>query len=51
MYQMFRVWEPPVPFLGRRPSRSLGEAWALDIDEIVVADRLGFSEVWISEHY
>jgi limonene 1,2-monooxygenase len=36
---------------GRRPSRSLGEAWDLDIDEIVVADMLGFGEVWISEHY
>lgn len=36
---------------GRRPGRSLGEAWDLDIDEIVVADSLAFKEAWISEHY
>jgi len=36
---------------GRRPGRSLGEAWDLDIDEIAVADSLGFKEAWISEHY
>ena len=34
----------------RRFERSLGEAWDRDIDEIVVADRLGFDEAWISEH-
>jgi limonene 1,2-monooxygenase len=36
---------------GRRPGRSLGEAWDLDIDEIVIADKLNFKEAWISEHY
>ncbi len=34
----------------RRFERSLGEAWDLDIAEIVTAERLGFEEVWISEH-
>jgi limonene 1,2-monooxygenase len=34
----------------RRFSRSLGDAWDLDIREIVAADRLGFQEVWVSEH-
>jgi alkanesulfonate monooxygenase SsuD/methylene tetrahydromethanopterin reductase-like flavin-dependent oxidoreductase (luciferase family) len=34
----------------RRPSRRLGIAWQLDIDEIVVADKLGFRYAWISEH-
>ncbi len=34
----------------RRPTRSAGEAWDLDIREIAVADRLGFHEAWISEH-
>lgn len=36
---------------GRRPGRTLGEAWEHDLAEIVHADRLGFQEVWISEHY
>jgi alkanesulfonate monooxygenase SsuD/methylene tetrahydromethanopterin reductase-like flavin-dependent oxidoreductase (luciferase family) len=36
---------------GRRPGRTLGQAWDLDIDEIAVADSLGFKEAWISEHY
>jgi len=36
---------------GRRPGRSLGKAWDLDIGEIVAADALGFKEAWISEHY
>jgi len=34
----------------RRFERSLGEAWDRDIAEVVVADRLGFDEAWISEH-
>lgn len=34
----------------RRPGLGLGEAWDRDIAEIVTADRLGFSEAWISEH-
>ncbi len=34
----------------RRFERSLGEAWDRDIAEIVVADKLGFDEAWISEH-
>jgi limonene 1,2-monooxygenase len=34
----------------RRPTRSLGESWDLDIEEIVVADEAGFHEAWISEH-
>ncbi len=34
----------------RRPGRSLGEAWDRDIAEIVIADKLGFQEAWISEH-
>jgi alkanesulfonate monooxygenase SsuD/methylene tetrahydromethanopterin reductase-like flavin-dependent oxidoreductase (luciferase family) len=34
----------------RRFERSLGEAWDRDIFEIVTAERLGFEEVWISEH-
>ena len=35
---------------GRRPEKSLGEAWDDDIAEAVVADRLGYQEVWFSEH-
>ena len=34
----------------RRPTRSLGEAWDEDIFEAVTADRLGFHEIWFSEH-
>jgi alkanesulfonate monooxygenase SsuD/methylene tetrahydromethanopterin reductase-like flavin-dependent oxidoreductase (luciferase family) len=34
----------------RRPTRPIGEAWDLDIREIVTADESGFSEAWISEH-
>ena len=34
----------------RRPSRSLSDAWDRDIFEIATADKLGFSEAWISEH-
>ena len=34
----------------RRPTRSLGEAWALDLREMATADRLGFDEAWMSEH-
>jgi alkanesulfonate monooxygenase SsuD/methylene tetrahydromethanopterin reductase-like flavin-dependent oxidoreductase (luciferase family) len=34
----------------RRPTRRLGEAWDLDIAEIVVADEAGFREAWLSEH-
>ena len=34
----------------RRFERSLGEAWDLDSSEIVTAERVGFEEVWISEH-
>jgi alkanesulfonate monooxygenase SsuD/methylene tetrahydromethanopterin reductase-like flavin-dependent oxidoreductase (luciferase family) len=34
----------------RRPGISIGEGWDLDIAEVEVADRLGFHEVWFSEH-
>jgi alkanesulfonate monooxygenase SsuD/methylene tetrahydromethanopterin reductase-like flavin-dependent oxidoreductase (luciferase family) len=34
----------------RRPSRSLGEGWEEDICEAEAADRLGFQEIWFSEH-
>jgi len=34
----------------RRPNRALSDAWDRDIDEIVVADKLGFNVAWISEH-
>lgn len=34
----------------RRPSRSLTEAWQLDIDEMVAVEDCGFDEVWVSEH-
>jgi alkanesulfonate monooxygenase SsuD/methylene tetrahydromethanopterin reductase-like flavin-dependent oxidoreductase (luciferase family) len=34
----------------RRPERSLGHAWDEDIFEVVMADRLGFHEAWMSEH-
>jgi alkanesulfonate monooxygenase SsuD/methylene tetrahydromethanopterin reductase-like flavin-dependent oxidoreductase (luciferase family) len=34
----------------RRPSRALSDAWDHDIFEIAAADKLGFSEAWISEH-
>ena len=34
----------------RRPERTLGDAWEEDIFETVTADRLGFHEVWMSEH-
>jgi alkanesulfonate monooxygenase SsuD/methylene tetrahydromethanopterin reductase-like flavin-dependent oxidoreductase (luciferase family) len=34
----------------RRPDRTLGEAWDEDIFEVVTADKLGFSEAWLSEH-
>jgi alkanesulfonate monooxygenase SsuD/methylene tetrahydromethanopterin reductase-like flavin-dependent oxidoreductase (luciferase family) len=34
----------------RRPQRALGDTWDHDIAEIEVADRLGLSEAWISEH-
>ena len=34
----------------RRPSRTLSDAWDRDISEIAIADQLGFSEAWISEH-
>ena len=34
----------------RRPARGLGEAWRLDLDEVVTADEIGFSEAWFSEH-
>jgi alkanesulfonate monooxygenase SsuD/methylene tetrahydromethanopterin reductase-like flavin-dependent oxidoreductase (luciferase family) len=35
---------------GRRPQRTLAEAWDRDIAEIEAADQLGLSEAWISEH-
>ena len=35
---------------GRRPQRTLSDAWDRDIFEIEVADKLGFKEAWISEH-
>ncbi len=35
---------------GRRPQRAVADAWERDIAEIEVADRLGLSEAWISEH-
>ena len=34
----------------RRPNRALSDTWDHDIAEIAVADQLGFSEAWISEH-
>jgi len=34
----------------RRPDRPIGEAWNEDIYEAEVADRLGFNEIWFSEH-
>ncbi len=34
----------------RRPAVSIGEAWNQDIFEAEVADRLGFNEIWFSEH-
>lgn len=34
----------------RRPQRALSDAWNHDIFEIETADKLGFSEAWISEH-
>ena len=34
----------------RRPSRILADTWAHDIAEIEVADKLGLTEAWISEH-
>ena len=34
----------------RRPDRPIGEAWDEDIYEAEVADRLGFNEIWFSEH-
>jgi alkanesulfonate monooxygenase SsuD/methylene tetrahydromethanopterin reductase-like flavin-dependent oxidoreductase (luciferase family) len=34
----------------RRPDRPIGEAWNEDIFEAEVADRLGFNEIWFSEH-
>ena len=34
----------------RRPERPIGDAWDEDIYEAEVADRLGFNEVWFSEH-
>ena len=34
----------------RRPDRPIGEAWDEDIFEAEVADRLGFHEIWFSEH-
>jgi limonene 1,2-monooxygenase len=34
----------------RRPGLSIGEAWNQDIFEAEVADRLGFNEIWFSEH-
>src|SRR5262245_8017007 len=34
----------------RRPDSALGAAWDADIFEAEVADRLGFQEIWFSEH-
>jgi alkanesulfonate monooxygenase SsuD/methylene tetrahydromethanopterin reductase-like flavin-dependent oxidoreductase (luciferase family) len=34
----------------RRPTRALSDAWDRDIFEIETADKLGFTEAWISEH-
>jgi limonene 1,2-monooxygenase len=34
----------------RRPGISIGDAWNHDIFEAEVADRLGFNEIWFSEH-
>ena len=34
----------------RRPNRALSDTWEHDIAEIAIADKLGFSEAWISEH-
>src|SRR5436189_4130428 len=37
--------------LDERPNRVLADAWEEDLQEIVEADRLGFSEAWITEHF
>ncbi|MGZ5852743.1 MAG: LLM class flavin-dependent oxidoreductase [Xanthobacteraceae bacterium] len=34
----------------RRPGIPIGEAWDQDIFEAETADRLGFNEIWFSEH-
>ncbi len=34
----------------RRYQRITRDAWAEDLREIAVADKLGFEEAWISEH-
>jgi alkanesulfonate monooxygenase SsuD/methylene tetrahydromethanopterin reductase-like flavin-dependent oxidoreductase (luciferase family) len=34
----------------RRPDRAVGEGWDEDIREAETADRLGFHEIWFSEH-
>jgi len=34
----------------RRPKRRLGEGWECDLEEARIADEIGFSEAWFSEH-
>jgi len=35
---------------GSRPNRPQGQAWAEDLYEIALGDKLGFQEAWVSEH-
>ena len=35
---------------GSRPNRPQAQAWAEDLYEIVLGDKLGFQEAWVSEH-
>lgn len=37
--------------LTQRPNRDLADAWEQDLQEVVEADRLGFVEAWVTEHY
>ena len=37
--------------LDERPNRSLADAWEEDLREVIEADRLGFQEAWITEHF
>jgi alkanesulfonate monooxygenase SsuD/methylene tetrahydromethanopterin reductase-like flavin-dependent oxidoreductase (luciferase family) len=35
---------------GQRHRENIAESWKEDMEEIVLADRLGFDEAWVSEH-
>ncbi|HEY3115708.1 MAG TPA: hypothetical protein VGK54_03105 [Chloroflexota bacterium] len=37
--------------LDERPDRPIGDAWEEDLREVVEADRLGFSEALVTEHF